>query len=306
MAFGCAAVSAIQPVAIRFGALRLDPLTFAAAATAVAALCTVPMLYARGELHELVDRRYRTRLATLSMLGTAGTALTLIYGLRKIDAVAGVLLLQVEPIYSLMIATVFAGERPSVLQIGATLTIIAGIVSTIGTGEPFSPAYAAGLILLTPLLWQCAHALSLSVMPPLSPICMTGARYIYAAVALLIVAAARHPALAQLATLPAIIAIAGTGLCGFAGSLTWYVAINRLSLAWTTALVVPAVPMLTVVFAMVLLGEHTSARELGGIAISIAGVLALITSTRGERIPRPRVPSAAAMQSRPPASVGPV
>ena len=72
MAFGCAAVSAIQPVAIRFGAVRLDPLTFAAAATVVAALCTVPMLYARGELLELVDRRYRTRLGRSRCSGRPG------------------------------------------------------------------------------------------------------------------------------------------------------------------------------------------------------------------------------------------
>ena len=48
------------------------------------------------------------------MAGTVATSLTLIYGLAKIDAVAGVILLESEPVYSLLMATAFLGERPSI------------------------------------------------------------------------------------------------------------------------------------------------------------------------------------------------
>ena len=50
------------------------------------------------------------------------TSLTLTYGLTRIGAVAGVLLLQTEPVYSLVLSTIFVGERPSVRQMLATAT----------------------------------------------------------------------------------------------------------------------------------------------------------------------------------------
>ena len=73
---------------------------------AVAATCTVSLLYRRGELHYLFDRRFAPRMLAMSMAGTVTTSLTLIYGLRHIDAVAGTILLQTEPIYSLLLATI--------------------------------------------------------------------------------------------------------------------------------------------------------------------------------------------------------
>jgi drug/metabolite transporter (DMT)-like permease len=62
----------------------------------------------------------------------------------------------------------------------------------------------------------------------------------------------------------------------FLSALTWYGAISRLPLAWTTALVVPAIPLLSILFAVVFLGERATAREILGVLIAIAGVLALV------------------------------
>ena len=62
----------------------------------------------------------------------------------------------------------------------------------------------------------------------------------------------------------------------FLSALTWYGAISRLSLSWTTALVVPGVPLISMVFAMVFLGEHPTSHEVIGVLIAISGVLALV------------------------------
>ena len=200
MAALCTVTAATQPALMRFGATRLDPMLFAAGCAVVATLCVLPVVYARGELRLLVDRRYRMRLLTLSIIGTVVTTLTLIFGLRRIDAVAGTLLLQSEPVYSLLLATLFAGERPTLRQLAATAIIITGIVSAIGaSSSAYSPAWAAMLVAGTPLLWQTSHVLSLPVMPPLSPLCMTAARYGYAAIVLTLALAVVNPhAVAQL------------------------------------------------------------------------------------------------------------
>ncbi len=116
--------------------------------------------------------------------GSVATSLTLVFGLRKIDAIAGVILLQSEPLYSLLLSTIFLGERPSRRQLIATVVILIGIGSVFGAGHAFSPLYAAALLLVTPLFWQASHVISLGVMPPLSETCVTGARTIFAAVVL--------------------------------------------------------------------------------------------------------------------------
>jgi len=275
---------AFLPVITRYGALNLDPLLFCAAGVSTAAIGLASTLYYRGELGYLLDWEYLPRLCLISIAGTVCTSLALIYGLRRIDAIAGALLLQSEPVYSLLLATLVIGERPSRRQLAATAAIIAGI-GLVFAGGVFSPAYAAFLVALTPLFWQGSHVVSLKVMPPLSPICLAGARYIYAAFVLSAMLFAIHPgAVAQLADPAALGVVVFTGVVVyFLGTSSWYAAISRLSLAWTTALVVPGIPLLSIVFALMFLGEHASQSEVIGIVIAAAGVVALVTGADPHR-----------------------
>src|SRR5271169_5668836 len=99
-------IGAAQPVITRWGAVHLDPLLFCTSAVVFASICSIPFLHFRGELRLIVDRRYRARLFMMSMAGTVMTSLTLTYGLTRIGAVAGVLLLQTEPVYSLILSMI--------------------------------------------------------------------------------------------------------------------------------------------------------------------------------------------------------
>jgi len=270
-------IGAGQPVITRWGAVHLDPLLFCTSAVVFASICTIPVLYFSGELRMIVDPRYRARLFMMSMAGTVMTSLTLTYGLTRIDAIAGVLLLQTEPVYSLILSTIFVGERPSARQMLATVTILVGIGSVFAGGS-FSPLWAAALVFTTPLFWQTSHVLGLKLMPPLTPISVTGGRFFYAAIILTVMLLIfRRGSLVQLADPTSLGVIAVTGLfIYFLSALTWFGAINRLSLAWVTALVVPGIPILSILFAMMFLGEHATTREAIGILISVSGVLALV------------------------------
>lgn len=278
-------ISASQPVITRYAALRIEPLLFCACSVLIAAACALTMLACTGEIGLLFDVRYRLRLVAISMTGTVATALALIYGLRKIDAVAGVLLLESEPVYSLVLATTFLKERPSRRQLLATAVILAAIGFVFGVGRAFSPWYDALLVLITPLFWQSSHILSLRVMPPLTPRVITGARYVYAAIALVIVllTADRNSVVALRA--PGVLStILFTGaFVYFMGSFTWYGAINRLSLAWTTTLVIPAVHFAALAFAMLFLRERPSPHELAGIALAVTGILGLVFGSDARR-----------------------
>jgi drug/metabolite transporter (DMT)-like permease len=278
-------ISALQPVITRYAALRMDPLLFCTSSVVIAAGCAATLLGCTGEIGLLLELRYLPRLVAISSAGTVATTLALVYGLRKIDAVAGVILLESEPVYSLILATVFLKERPSRRQLLATATILAAIGYVFGAGRAFRPFYAALLILITPLFWQSSHVLSLKVMPPLPPRVITGARYVYAAIALLaILLGLEHRSLAALAVPGVVLPVVFTGaFVYFMGSFTWYGAISRLSLAWTTALVIPAVPVASLVFAMIFLGERPSAREIAGIASAMIEILALVLGSDARR-----------------------
>jgi drug/metabolite transporter (DMT)-like permease len=278
-------ISALQPVITRYAALRIDPLLFCAASVMVAAGCAAAMLTCTGEINLLLELRYLPRLVAISMVGTVATTLALIYGLRKIDAVAGVILLESEPLYSLILATAFLKERPSKRQLLATAAILAAISYAFGAARAFRPFYPAVLILITPMFWQSSHILSLKVMPPLTPRVITGARYIYAAIALLaIMLGLEQGLLAMLAVPEVLVPVVFTGaFVYFMGSFTWYGAISRLSLAWTTALVIPAVPVVSLIFAVIFLDERPNPQELIGIALAVTGMLALVFGSDARR-----------------------
>jgi drug/metabolite transporter (DMT)-like permease len=278
-------ISAMQPVITRYAALRIDPLLFCASSVMVAAGLAATMLICTGEIGSLIEFRYLPRLAAISFAGTVATTLALIYGLRKVDAVAAVILLQSEPVYSLILATAFLKERPSRGQLLATAMILGAIGYVFGAGRGFRPLSAALLILITPLFWQISHILSLKVMPPLTPRVITSARYVYAAIAMLTVLSGFElGSLALLAAPGVLIPVVLTGaVVYFMGSFTWYGAISRLSLAWTTALVIPAVPVASLVFSMIFLGERPNVHELAGLACVMVGILALVLGSDARR-----------------------
>ncbi len=271
-------IGAGQPVITRWGAVHLDPLLFCTGATVFATLCTIPVLHFKDELRLIFDPRYRGRLLMVAATGTVMTSLTLTYGLTRIGAVAGVLLLQTEPVYSLVLSTIFVGERPSVRQMLATATVLVGIGSVFAGGGSFSPLWASAIIFTTPLFWQASHVMGLKLMPPLTPTSMTGGRFFYASIVLTtLLLIFRRDSIVQLADPTTLGVIIFTGFfVYFLSGLTWYGAINRLSLAWTTALVVPGIPILSILFAVLFLGERATTREVVGILISVSGVLALV------------------------------
>ena len=271
-------IGAGQPVITRWGAMHLDPLLFCTGAVVVATACTIPLLLYTGELRLIVDRRYRGRLFMVAMAGTVMTSLTLTYGLTRIGAVAGVLLLQTEPVYSLILSRIFVGERPSARQMIATATILVGIGSVFAGGGSLSPLWASAIIFTTPLFWQASHVMGLKLMPPLTPTSMTGGRFLYASIVLTaMLLIFRRDSIVQLADPTTLGVIVVTGFfVYFLSGLTWYGAINRLSLAWTTALVIPGIPILSILFAVIFLGERATIREVVGILISVSGVLALV------------------------------
>ena len=120
---------------------------------------------------------------------------------------------------------------------------------------------------------------------------LTGARYIYGGLLLAVAWLAFGGSLSELAALaPALPLLALQGIVlAYLGTMVWYAAIARLDLARTTAIVVPSIPILSLGATFALVGEVPTARQMLGMLLAVAGVLAFVTAPNvaawRERIP---------------------
>ncbi|MGO9061753.1 MAG: DMT family transporter [Candidatus Binataceae bacterium] len=269
---------ALLPIITRYGATHIDPMLYCAGSAVVATICSLPLLGAGDGLGTLLNPRYRWRLMAISLAGTFVPSLCMVYGMRRVSAITGVLLLQTEPIYSLIVATLVVGEIPAPRQVIATGLILVGIFSAFWGAGSLQLTAPALMVALTPLMWQLSHVITLRVMPPLRPISVTAARNSHASLLLAALVFATNPsALGELGHLYVIGTLVVSGaVVYFLGTLTWYGAIKRLSLSWTTAVVVPGVPVLSLIFAAVFLGERAGMRQFVAIAVAVTGILGLV------------------------------
>lgn len=281
----CALNGAFVPAFAKLTTNAGDPLFVAAATTAFAGVAATLMVAVRGELATLFRGSTLPRLVAIGALGTAAAFALFYEGTRRSTAIEAVICLQVEPAYSLLAAWIVLGHRPTRRRLLATGALIAGIVLAIGpTG--FEGSTGVWLLLATPLCWQASHLIVLRGLDGVAPHMLTGARYLFGGILLIGLWLAgggrldlppdRNPL-----GLVALLAVQGV-ILSYVGTLLWYQAIRRLDLARTTAIVVPSIPVMSLVASFLLLGEIPSLSQCAGLALTAGGVLAFVTAPHQE------------------------
>ncbi len=277
----CAANGAFVPAISKLTTDQANPIFVAAASSLVAALAAAAVLGVRGELRALFEP---SRVGTLVLLGALGTGLAFIFffeGVSRTSAIETALCLQIEPLYSLLIARFFLGHPLTPRRVLGVAVLLAGIALAVGLeGVRGSPGVL--LLLATPLCWQASHLLVLKRLPGLPPPLLTGARYIFGGAILGLYWALRAgpptiPTSDVLAPLAPVLVIQGL-ISFYFGTSVWYAAIARLDLARTTAIVVPSIPILSLGASFLLLGEVASAREWAGLLLCVGGVSIFVTA----------------------------
>lgn len=292
----CALNGAFVPAVARLTSQGTDPLSVALFTTLFAAVAALLSLAVRGRLRELVRTDHVTSLVAVGTLGTTCAFLLFFAGAARSSAVEIVLCLQVEPAYSLVLAWVFLGHRPTPRRILATGLLLLGIALAVGS-RGLSISSGIGLLLLTPICWQVSHLIVFRRLLGVSPEILTAARYVYGSAMLLALWLWRQgdgaPAtLHQIFPLLPHLAVQGV-ILSYVGTLFWYGAVVRLDLARATAIVVPSVPLLSLAASFLLLGEVPSAAQWVGLVLAGSGVLAFVTSP-GAGEARAAVPATAA------------
>jgi drug/metabolite transporter (DMT)-like permease len=294
----------VAPVA-RLTTERGDPLFVATATTVFAGVAALLVLLVRGQLRPLLRGREAWLLVALGGLGTTVPNLLFFVGTARTSAIDAVLCLQIEPVYSLLLAWLVLGHRLTLRRAVSVLVLLAGVALAVA-GKSSADPFGIGLLLATPLAWQLSHLLVLRRLPSVPGELLTAARYVWGGVLLALAA----PALADGRLLPEptalraqlpVLLIQGVVLY-YAGTMLWYQAIARLDLARATAVVVPAIPLLSLAASAVLVDEVPTARQLAGMLLTAAGVLSFVLAPHAvevsERVPTATAPLAARADPR--------
>lgn len=277
----CALNGALVPAFAKLTTGRADALLVATFTTLFGGLFAAAVLGFRGELGILFRAPQRTWLILVGALGT-GLAFFLFYaGAQRTSAIDTALCLQIEPAYSLVVAWLFLGHRPDRRRILATIVLMLGIALAVGARE-LASSTGVWMLLATPLCWQASHLVVLRLLRGVTAVVLTGARYVFGGILLLAcslgtVGGSDLPTMADMAYLLPLLAFQGIVL-SYGGTWLWYQSILRLDLARATAIVVPSIPMLSLLASFLLLGEVPTLSQWAGLTLVAAGVITFVTA----------------------------
>ena len=266
----------MAPVATRALVLQLAPLPLLVIRMGVAAVALLPWC---GPVLRGPGRQYIPRLIVAGLLGMVGYNLPVTIGLQWVPASTAGLILASEPVWLLLLAAAFLGERVSRRSWAGAAVALAGVAVLAGPGVLSSRGSSrelAGVSLIAlGTLFFAAYTLMLR---PLSracgPVPATAASTVAGSAFYAAFAATVTPD--QLERLPA----AAWGELAFLalgsnvlGMLAWNLAVVRLP-GPRAGLLLYLEPLVSVAGAVVFLGERLSAELVAGGILILGGIAA--------------------------------
>jgi drug/metabolite transporter (DMT)-like permease len=283
----------LAPVATRSLVHELAPLPLLTLRQLLAAGVLLP--WAVPALRR-IDARDLPRFIVVGLLGMVGYNLPVTVGLQWLPASSAGLLLATEPVWVLVIGLVFLGERAGPRVLAGTGVALAGVAviagpAALSPGSGTRAVAGAALVLLATL----AFGGYMVVLRPLSqkygPVSATATSSVAGALPYLALAGtAWPPRLSPPAGAELLFLALGSTV---AGMLLWNLAVVRGGAGISRLLYLE--PVVSVLGAMVFLGEQVTAAVLAGGVLVIAGVL-----MTGDGMARPRRPAVIADAGPPP------
>jgi drug/metabolite transporter (DMT)-like permease len=283
----------LAPVATRSLVHELAPLPLLTLRQLLAAGVLLP--WAVPALRR-IDARDLPRFIVAGLLGMVGYNLPVTVGLQWLPASSAGLLLATEPVWVLVIGLVFLGERAGPRVLAGTGVALAGVAviagpAALSPGSGTRAVAGAALVLLATL----AFGGYMVVLRPLSqkygPVSATATSSVAGALPYLALAGtAWPPRLSPPAGAELLFLALGSTV---AGMLLWNLAVVRGGAGISRLLYLE--PVVSVLGAMVFLGEQVTAAVLAGGVLVIAGVL-----MTGDGMARPRKPAVIADAGPPP------
>ncbi len=282
-------LTALYPVLGKAGSSMVPPLIFASL-TALTASCVLGFFQGRTALAFFRARGLRALWALwpVGFWSTGMASLAFFYGIAHTTGSNAAILLQVEPVYAVLLGWLYLAERPGGRQLAGTAVILSGAVVIVWDGG-FSPSPGDLLILATPLFWQLGNMKARkSLLEGVPTGVVTLSRLVVGSV--ILVAAAVFSGL-RFDDIPADggfwASVAAVGaLCMALCYSLWYQGLSRVPIGKATS-IIAACPVVAVLLAWALLGEVPAFRQFLGLAVVLTGLLVLSPPERRKPVPSP-------------------
>ncbi len=267
-------VYGFYPVVSHYLAQDIDPLFLIGVASVIASLPFLVYLIARKKHIELFTIRFRKLFIAIAVLAAVANIFFFL-GTKMTSGLNTSLLLQVEPIYSVILAFFILGEKIKKREVAAILLMIIGAVTVAYKGNS-SLNIGDILIVISPVLYQAYHMLAKQIMTKGGDANMVAAgRLLYGGIILLVVSLIVQP------TSIYILTDAGKvwkmilfGLLLGLNFFTWYQTLARLPLSRASAFI-PLSVAVSFAGSVIFLREAPTMQHYAGLLFILVGLMSL-------------------------------
>lgn len=271
----------LEPIISKYIVNTVNPLFTATISILFASIIPLFILISKGKVKELIKRENIQYLFFISFFGSVVALILFLFGVGMTSGISASLLLQAEPIYSALLGFFILEEALSKRQFFAMFLIIIGVGVIFYNGS-LRMNYGDVLILLTPLFYQISHTIVKKVMKKIEDDVIIAGRFLYAMPIFLILSTLAGANQFEVLSQPLYFSLLlFLGVSWALGYILWIKAIKRINLSKATAIVAPY-PVLSLIFAWVILSEVPTVYQITGLVLIIIGIY-LIGKTRSEK-----------------------
>lgn len=251
--------------------LALDPLFLVSISTLIASIPFIIQLIIKKQVDKLFSAEILKTLLLVSLFTAVGQAF-LFVGTKMTSGTNTGLLLQVEPIYSLILGAVFFREIIGSSQIGATLLMVIGAMIIVYKGGR-SINIGDILILLSPLMFQISHVIAKKLINKGTEITLILAgRQLYGGILLLLFSLITSRSILSLFNYRYLMSGFYLGLFASVTALCWYVSIKKISVSSASSFL-PLTALVSLVGSAFFLKEMISIQQYIGFFFIVGGMI---------------------------------
>lgn len=252
--------------------LGLDPLFLVSVSMLIASVPFIIQLILKKEYKQLFSQKILKTLIPVALFTAAGQAF-LFAGTKLTSGVNTGLLLQVEPVYSLILGAIFLGEMIGGGQIGATLIMVVGAMTIVYKKGGMSINFGDLLILLSPLMFQISHAIAKKLLNKGAKISLLLAgRHLYGGIILLVFSFITNTSIISLFNFNNLKTASYLGLYLSLLAFLWYSSIKKIPVSAASSFL-PLTALVSLLGSVFFLKETVSIQQYIGFFLIVGGII---------------------------------
>lgn len=252
--------------------LTIDPLFLVSVSMFIASIPFIIQLIIKKKYNKLFSQKILKTLVPVALFTAVGQAF-LFAGTKLTSGVNTGLLLQMEPIYSLILGVIFLGEIIGSGQIGTTLLMVIGAMTIVYKKGGINPNFGDLLILLSPLMFQISHAIAKKLLNKGADISLILAgRHLYGSIMLMFFAFIMNKSIIRLFNFNNLISTSYLGLFLSVIALIWYTSIKKIPVSIASSFL-PLTALVSLLGSAFILKETISAQQYIGFFLIVGGML---------------------------------